>query len=128
LAQKSVEQVLDFSLLFISSMQKVTVPHFLVSNSWPGESEQEELEQWAQAARQKDEDNTAMERYTKSDNARIRELQLEEIKASEEVYNLKQALDAEVTETQSYQIQLDKTAILFRYAQDLNGNSIFQMR
>ncbi|CAM6090941.1 unnamed protein product [Calypogeia fissa] len=75
---------------------------------------QEELEQWAQAARQKDEDNTAMDKYTKSDNARIRELQLEEMKASEEVYNLKQALDAEVTETQSYQIQLDKTAILFR--------------
>ncbi|OAE22476.1 hypothetical protein AXG93_4697s1120 [Marchantia polymorpha subsp. ruderalis] len=75
---------------------------------------QEELEQWAQAAKQKDEDNIAMEKYTKSDDVRIYELQQEEVKAATELSNLQQALDAEVTETQSYQIQLDKTAILFR--------------
>lgn len=55
-----------------------------------------------------------MEKYTKSDDVRIYELQQEEVKAATELSNLQQALDAEVTETQSYQIQLDKTAILFR--------------
>ncbi|KAL2610629.1 hypothetical protein R1flu_029202 [Riccia fluitans] len=74
----------------------------------------EELEQWSQAAKQKDEDNAAMEKYTKSDDYRIYELQQEEVKAATELSNLQQALDAEVTETRSYQIQLDKTAILFR--------------
>ncbi|KAL3690473.1 hypothetical protein R1sor_016782 [Riccia sorocarpa] len=74
----------------------------------------EELEQWSQAAKQKDEDNAAMEKYTKSDDYRIYELQQEEVKAATELSNLQQALDAEVTETRSYQIQLDRTAILFR--------------
>ena len=38
---------------------------------------QEELEQWALAARQKEEDNLTLEKYRRSDEAKIKELTLQ---------------------------------------------------
>lgn len=35
---------------------------------------QEELEQWALAAKQKEEDNLALQKYTRADDAKIKEL------------------------------------------------------
>uniref|UniRef100_A0A061QV58 Flagella associated protein n=1 Tax=Tetraselmis sp. GSL018 TaxID=582737 RepID=A0A061QV58_9CHLO len=75
---------------------------------------QEELEQWALAARQKDEDDLALEKYQRRDEAKVKELNLHIEKLSKEVADMKQAVADEVTETQSYQIQLDKTADEFR--------------
>ncbi|KAH7415658.1 hypothetical protein KP509_14G055900 [Ceratopteris richardii] len=74
----------------------------------------EELEQWAKAAEQKDEDDFALQMYSKSDNAKVKELYLEAERVSSEVCALQQALEAEVTSTQSTQIELDKTAEVFR--------------
>ncbi|KAJ7552024.1 hypothetical protein O6H91_06G039000 [Diphasiastrum complanatum] len=76
--------------------------------------EQQELQQWAQAAKQKDEDSIALQSYTKSDNTRMKELYLESEKAACALTNLERELDTEVTSTQSAQIQLDRTAQALR--------------
>lgn len=75
---------------------------------------QEELEQWALAARQKEEDNLALEKYTRADEARIKELTLQIEKVTKAVAARRVELDEEVTETQAKQIELDKTAEEFR--------------
>ncbi|EFJ29630.1 flagellar associated protein 59, partial [Selaginella moellendorffii] len=79
---------------------------------------QEELDQWMQAARQKDEDSVALQSYTKNDSSKLKELYLELEKASGGLYNLQQQLDDEVTETQSAQIQLNRTAEVFKDLQN----------
>ena len=75
---------------------------------------QEELEQWALAAKQKEEDNMALEKYTRADEAKIKELTLQVEKVTQQVTEKKAELDQEVTETQAKQIELDKTAEEFR--------------
>jgi len=75
---------------------------------------QEELEQWALAARQKEEDNLTMEKYRRSDEAKIKELTLQIEKLTIEVARKAKELENEVTETQAAQIELDKTAEEFR--------------
>jgi len=75
---------------------------------------QEELEQWALAARQKEEDNLTLEKYRRSDEAKIKELTLQIEKLTIEVARKAKELENEVTETQAAQIELDKTAEEFR--------------
>ncbi len=71
---------------------------------------QEELEQWALASRQKEEDNLTLEKYKRADEARIKELQLEIEKKTLKVAHKMDDLEREVTETRAAQMQLDKTA------------------
>lgn len=47
---------------------------------------QEELEQWALASRQKEEDNLAMEKYKRADEARVKELNLHIEKLTKKVH------------------------------------------
>ena len=75
---------------------------------------QEELEQWALAAKQKEEDNLAMEKYTRADEAKIKELTLAVERLTAETDDVKKSLEVEVTETQAKQIELDKTAEEFK--------------
>lgn len=75
---------------------------------------QEELLQWSLAAKQKDEDKEALEKYEKIDNVKIKNLTLKMEKAAQEVQDSKTSLDDEVTETQAVQIELDKTAVEYR--------------
>jgi len=75
---------------------------------------QEELEQWALAARQKEEDNLALLKYTKADESRMKELNLQLEKMLSAVQSKHAELEAEITETQAKQIELDKTAEDFR--------------
>ena len=75
---------------------------------------QEDLEQWALAARQKEEDNIALMKYTKADEGRIKELTLSIEKITGEVQNLKSAVEQEVTEAAAKQIELERTAEEFR--------------
>eukprot|EP00195_Chlamydomonas_chlamydogama_P009299 CAMPEP_0202915398 /NCGR_PEP_ID=MMETSP1392-20130828/65575_1 /ASSEMBLY_ACC=CAM_ASM_000868 /TAXON_ID=225041 /ORGANISM="Chlamydomonas chlamydogama, Strain SAG 11-48b" /LENGTH=937 /DNA_ID=CAMNT_0049607407 /DNA_START=168 /DNA_END=2981 /DNA_ORIENTATION=- len=75
---------------------------------------QEELEQWALAQRQKEEDNAALQKYHHQDAAKVKELQLTLEKMSRAVVDKKSELDSEVMETQAAQIQLDKAAEDFR--------------
>eukprot|EP00921_Rhytidocystis_pertsovi_P006212 GHVQ01010585.1.p1 GENE.GHVQ01010585.1~~GHVQ01010585.1.p1 ORF type:complete len:726 (+),score=128.82 GHVQ01010585.1:318-2495(+) len=75
---------------------------------------QEELEQWALAAKQKEEDNLMVEKYRASDESKIRQAMLAVEKLTVAVNNTKQLLDKEVTETQAVQIELDRTADHFK--------------
>jgi len=75
---------------------------------------QEELEQWALAARQKEEDELTLEQYRRADDAKIRELTLAQEKLTVENTSKKAKLEQEVTETQASQIEMDKTAEQFK--------------
>ena len=75
---------------------------------------QEELEQWALASRQKEDDNLTLEKYKRADEAKIKELTLHIERITMELREKKSELDQEVTETQAKQIELDKTAEEFK--------------
>ncbi|ETW04915.1 hypothetical protein H310_04017 [Aphanomyces invadans] len=75
---------------------------------------QDEMEQWAMAAKQKEDDNLALEKYTRADDSRIKELTLEIEKLTKTLQTQKQLVENEATETQAKQIELDKTAEEFR--------------
>lgn len=75
---------------------------------------QEELEQWAIAARQKEEDEMTLEKYRRADDSKVRELTLAIEKLTFENSQKKKELADQVTETQAKQIEMDKTAALFR--------------
>lgn len=75
---------------------------------------QEELEQWALASRQKEDDNLTLYKYKQADDAKIKELTLHIERITMEVRGKQSELDKEVTETQAKQIELDKTAEEFK--------------
>ena len=87
-----------------------TLDRFKLQMNW----NQEELEQWALAAKQKEEDNLALQKYTRADEAKIRDITQQIEKATVAEAESKRKLELEVTETQSKQIELDKTAEEFR--------------
>ena len=60
---------------------------------------QEELEQWVLAARQKEEDNLTMEKYKLTDEAKIKELNLQIEKLTIETTKKQADLEREITET-----------------------------
>lgn len=55
-------------------------------NSHFGCAFQEELDQWAIASKQKEEDNAVLAKYAKKDNAKIRDLSLKAEKMAKEVH------------------------------------------
>jgi hypothetical protein len=63
---------------------------------------QDELEQWAMAARQKEEDNLALEKYTRADDVRIKELNLEIEKFTKALQQQKQFVENEVRAKNNY--------------------------
>eukprot|EP00771_Trimastix_marina_P004124 gnl/Trimastix_PCT/861.p1 GENE.gnl/Trimastix_PCT/861~~gnl/Trimastix_PCT/861.p1 ORF type:complete len:1019 (-),score=442.67 gnl/Trimastix_PCT/861:128-3184(-) len=75
---------------------------------------QQQLDQWIVANRQKEEDSLAIERYQRQDEQRVRELSLQLERLTRECQAKKRDLDNEVTETQAAQIELDKTAEEFQ--------------
>eukprot|EP00878_Enallax_costatus_P027581 GHUV01029712.1.p1 GENE.GHUV01029712.1~~GHUV01029712.1.p1 ORF type:complete len:477 (+),score=186.93 GHUV01029712.1:553-1983(+) len=75
---------------------------------------QEELDQWAVAQKQKEEDNSALEKYRRQDEGKLKELRLAVEKLTQQVAAQKDALEAEITDTQAAQIQLDRAAQDFR--------------
>lgn len=79
---------------------------------------QDEMEQWAMAAKQKEEDAMALERYRRADESKIKELTLEIEKLTKTLQQHKRTLEDEATETQAKQIELDKTAEEFRQLHD----------
>lgn len=75
---------------------------------------QEELEQWDLARKQKEDDALALQKYHRADAAKIKELNLQIEKLSRNVLEKKKILEREITETQAAQIELDKTAEDFK--------------
>lgn len=82
------------------------IDQFKLEMNW----NQEELEQWALASRQKEEDNLTLEKYRRADDAKIKELQLKIESQTLEVARKMADLEREVAETRAAQMQLDKTA------------------
>jgi chromosome segregation ATPase len=75
---------------------------------------QEELEQWDLARKQKEDDALVIERYTKADDAKVRELNFEVEKLSRHVQKMHLELEEEMTTTRGTQMELDKTAEDYR--------------
>jgi len=75
---------------------------------------QEELEQWALAAKQKEEDNLALERYRRADDAKIVNMNVHIEKVSAQREESIVELEKEITETKAAQIELDNAAEEFR--------------
>ena len=75
---------------------------------------QEELEQWDLARKQKEDDALVVERYTKADDAKVRELNFEVEKLSRLVQRKHQEMEEEMTTTRGTQMELDKTAEDYR--------------
>jgi chromosome segregation ATPase len=71
---------------------------------------QEQLEQWVQAARDKEEDFLVLQRYQREDEGRIRSMLLEIEKATAVIQAKEAELEQEVTATRALQIELDRTA------------------
>ncbi|CAD7704050.1 unnamed protein product, partial [Ostreobium quekettii] len=75
---------------------------------------QDELDQWAQAQWQKEQDNLALEKYKRQDESVVKDLNLQIERDTKNSVKTKSDLAREVTETQAAQTQLDKTADDFR--------------
>jgi len=58
---------------------------------------QEELEQWVEAAKQKEEDNLALQKYTRADEAKIKELALSLEKVTSAVVTKRTDVENEVS-------------------------------
>ena len=74
----------------------------------------EELDQWALAARQKEEDNITLEKDKRTDDIKVKEMNLQIERLTLEVKRKEDELAKEITETQASQIELDKTAEEFK--------------
>merc|ERR1712194_102300 len=106
------DQVNSFSNELMRGNEKLD--QFKLEMNW----NQEELEQWAIAARQKEEDELTLEKYKRADDSKVRELTLAVQKLTVEIDSKKKELAEQVTETQAKQIEMDKTAELFRQLHD----------
>ncbi len=77
---------------------------------------QEELEQWALASKQKEDDFLAIEKYKRFDEQKIKELTLELEQFTKKHLTLKTKLENEATDTQAKQLELDRIAQDFKIA------------
>ena len=77
----------------------------------------EELEQWALAARQKEDDKLNIEKYYRHDELKIKETMLQIEKLTQDVNTRMHDLEREVTETQAAQIEMEKTTEELRQLQ-----------
>ena len=74
----------------------------------------EGFERWQHAVNQKAEDAEALEKYTRADEALIKELLRKQEELTLEMNEAKRLVDNEVTETQAKQIELEKLGEQFR--------------
>ncbi|XP_046349187.1 coiled-coil domain-containing protein 39-like isoform X1 [Haliotis rufescens] len=78
--------------------------------------DQQALEAWLEESARKDEDAMTLQKYTRQDESKIKELSLRMEKLTDEAAKKRHQLDHEMTETLTAQIELDKTAEDFRKA------------
>ncbi|KPA73982.1 hypothetical protein ABB37_09555 [Leptomonas pyrrhocoris] len=85
---------------------------------------QEELEQWDEARRQKEEDELAIAHYSKQDEAKVKQLTQRIEKLEGTVRKQRRELDDEVLATQHVQTELDRVASEYRKLHDDRGNML----
>lgn len=116
LDSKKIQGDIEFIKDQLNSVQTLTykatekMEEFKLQMNW----NQDELEQWAVASRQKEEDNAALERFKRSDDAKIKEMSLQLVQLTKELLQTKARLDDEATETFAKQMELDRIAIEFK--------------
>ncbi|KAL5004553.1 hypothetical protein ScPMuIL_018009 [Solemya velum] len=88
--------------------------------------DQQALEAWLEESARKDEDSMAIQKYTRQDESKIKELSLRMEKLTDESRSKRHQLDHEMTQTLTSQIELDKTAEDFRKAHAERQNLISQ--
>merc|ERR1719382_874448 len=93
------DQVNSYSSELMRGNEKLD--QFKLEMNW----NQEELEQWAIAARQKEEDELTLEKYRRADDAKVKELTLAIEKLTVENAARRKELADQVTETQAKQIE-----------------------
>lgn len=69
---------------------------------------QEDMEKWMMAAKQKKEDNLMLEKYKRADETKVKEIGLEIQRLTMERGKLEMQLTKQVTETKACQIEVDK--------------------
>jgi chromosome segregation ATPase len=75
---------------------------------------EQELSAWIDKTKSADEDANVIAKYTRSDEAKIKQLTLEIDKLTQDAAKAQRELEAEVTETHANQMSLDKAADDFR--------------
>lgn len=110
--QSDIESVQDQLNTVQSQIYKANekMDEFKMQMNW----NQEELEQWAVAAKQKEQDSLALQKYTRADEIKIKEISLLLEQLTKELLHDKAALDDEVTETSAKQMELDRIAVEFK--------------
>lgn len=76
---------------------------------------QEDMEKWMLAAKQKKEDNLMLEKYRRSDETKVKEIGLEIQRLTVERGKLERNLANQITETKACQIEVDKLVEEFNY-------------
>jgi hypothetical protein len=89
-----------------------TMDEFKMHMNW----NQEELEQWAVAAKQKDDDFNTIEKYKRADELKIQELSRELEHLTKKTLDQKNLLESEQSDTLAKQIELDRIAQEFKNA------------
>ncbi|XP_071950306.1 coiled-coil domain-containing protein 39-like [Antedon mediterranea] len=78
--------------------------------------DQQALEAWLEESARKDEDAMTLAKYTRMDEAKVKELSLRMQKMTDDSMKKRKVLDHEMTQTLTAQLELDKTAEEFRKA------------
>jgi len=89
---------------------------------------EEELLQWSLAAKQKDEDKQALEKYQLMDDRRVSDLTGKMEKMVLAVEEKRKELSNAVTETQSLQIELDKIAVEYKREHKSRQDMVIQWK
>lgn len=113
---KSIQNEIESTQEQLNSVQNLIykanekLDEFKMQMNW----NQEELEQWAMAAKQKEEDNLALQKYTRADEVKVKELNLQLEQLTKDLTQRKELLENEITETQARQMELDRIAVDFK--------------
>ena len=76
--------------------------------------DQKALEAWLEESARRDDDAMTLQKYTRSDEGKVKELSLKQQNMTDERAAKRKALEHEITQTLTAQLELDKTAEAFR--------------
>ena len=110
--QGDIEETQDHLSNLQQSIYQATekMEEFKMQMNW----NQEELEQWAIAAKQKEDDSFALQKYTRADELKIKELSMLLGQLTNDCLQRRVKVENEATETQAKQAELDRIAIDFK--------------